>query len=422
MRNSQSFYYPLAVIAVLFFVFGFLTWVSGILIPYFQICLQLTNFEASLVSFAIYIAYFAFSLPSARILHYTGYKKGMALGLLLMALGTALFIPAAYGRTFPLFLFGLFVTGSGTTLLQAAVNPYVAIIGPIESTAQRIGFMGLANKLAGIICIVILGSVFLLDADKVVAEIGQVPPEQVAAVLDAYVLKVVKPYAIITIILLILAVLVYFSRLPEVDESKEQGEDISSKALSEKSSVFQYPNLVLGVLCLFVSTACEGLPIDGIIIYARSLGIPIEEGRVYIQYSLYAMLLGYIASTVLIPKYVSQQNGMVLCSLLGLVLSMGSFFTDGRISIYLLICTAFGAAMLWGMIWGLSLKGLGKFTKVGSAILLMSVVGGGIFPLVFGSLIDLNPGTPQMGVLLLIPCYFILLLYAIWGHKLARWT
>ncbi|GGG73214.1 glucose/galactose MFS transporter [Parapedobacter pyrenivorans] len=422
MSKSRSYYYPLAVIASLFFVFGFLTWISGILIPYFQICLQLSNVEASLVAFAIYIAYFTFSLPSAKILQWAGYKKGMALGLVIMAVGTLIFIPAAYLRAFPLFLIGLFVTGSGTTLLQAAVNPYVAVIGPIESTAQRIGFMGLANKLAGIICITLLGSVFLLDADSIITQIEGADAGAVTAILDDYVLKVVKPYIIITSVLLLLAVLVYFSRLPEVNESdSEQTKELSNIG-SQKSTVFQYPHLLLGVLCLFVSTACEGLPIDGIIIYSRALGIPIEEGRVYIQYSLYAMLLGYIASVVLIPKYLTQQGGMLLCAVLGLILSLASFYTEGVVSIYLLIFTAFGAAMLWGLIWGLSLRGLGRYTKIGSAILLMAVVGGGIFPLIFGRLIDVNTTYPQVSVLLLVPCYLILLFYAVWGHKYTSWS
>ena len=422
MTKANAYYYPLAVIATLFFIFGFLTWISGILIPYFQICLQLTNVEASLVAFAIYIAYFTFALPSAKILQRLGYKNGMALGLMMMAIGTFLFIPAAYIRAFPLFLIGLFITGSGTTLLQAAVNPYVAVIGTIESTAQRIGFMGLANKMAGILCVVILGSVFLLDADEIVAKIEGSNAADVALILDAYVLKVVKPYAIITLILVVMSVLVYLSRLPEVNEKENEIEEGGVYAAGGKKNVFQYPNLVFGVVCLFVSTACEGLPIDGIIIYSRALGIPIEDGRVYIQYSLYAMLLGYLASTILVPKYLNQQSTMFGCAILGIILSFGCVLTEGILSVYLLIFTAFGGAMLWGLIWGLSLRGLGRHTKTGSAILLMAVVGGGLFPLAFGKLIDINPAYPQWSVLLLIPCYIVLLLYSIWWYKLNHWS
>ncbi len=418
--KAPAYIYPLTIIGILFFVFGFLTWISGILIPYFQICLELSNVQASLVSFASYIAYFVMALPSAWILRYTGYKKGMAVGLIMMAAGTILFIPAAYSRTYIVFLTGLFITGAGVTLLQTAVNPYVAIIGPIESTAQRIGFMGLANKFAGIISIAILGSIFLFDADAVIANVNTAGAAEKASILDAYALKIVDPYLIITILLLLLAVMIFFSRMPEINETQKSERDLNS-SVTHKPGVFHYPYLILGVLSLFLSAACEGLPIDGIIIYSRSLGIPIEEARHYTQYTLYAMILGYLASTILIPKYMSQHIALQWCSLLGLAFTLGSYFNAGVVSIYFLIATGFGAAMLWGTIWGLSIRALGKYTKTGSAMLLMSVVGGGIFPLMFGKLIDDNTQHPQKAVLLLIPCYLGLLLFSSFGYRMENW-
>ncbi len=418
--KAPAYIYPLTIIGILFFVFGFLTWISGILIPYFQICLELSNVQASLVSFASYIAYFVMALPSAWILRYTGYKKGMAVGLIMMAAGTILFIPAAYSRTYIVFLTGLFITGAGVTLLQTAVNPYVAIIGPIESTAQRIGFMGLANKFAGIISIAILGSIFLFDADAVIANVNTAGAAEKAGILDAYALKIVDPYLIITILLLLLAVMIFFSRMPEINETQKSERDLNS-SVTHKPGVFHYPYLILGVLSLFLSAACEGLPIDGIIIYSRSLGIPIEEARHYTQYTLYAMILGYLASTILIPKYMSQHIALQWCSLLGLAFTLGSYFNAGVVSIYFLIATGFGAAMLWGTIWGLSIRALGKYTKTGSAMLLMSVVGGGIFPLMFGKLIDDNTQHPQKAVLLLIPCYLGLLLFSSFGYRMENW-
>jgi FHS family L-fucose permease-like MFS transporter len=420
MPGSKSYIYPLSIIGILFFAFGFLTWITGVLIPYFQICLQLTNTQASLVSFATYIAYFAMALPSAWVLKYTGYKKGMVLGLIMMAAGTALFIPAAYTRTYPLFLTGLFITGAGVTLLQTAVNPYVAIIGPIDSTAQRIGFMGLANKFAGIISTTALGSIFLFDADAIIANVNKAGVAAKATILNAYALKIVNPYLVITIVLLLLAVMIFFSRMPEINETQTEDGVITSE-IKHKASVFHYPYLLMGILCLFVSCACEGLPIDGIIIYSRSLGIPIEQARHFTQYTLYAMVLGYLASTILIPRYLSQHKALQWCAILGLALTLGSYFNKSVISIYCLILTGFGAAMLWGTIWGLSIRSLGRFTKTGSAMLLMSVVGGGIFPPVFGKIIDNSPAHPQNAVLLLIPCYLILLIFSGWGYRLESW-
>lgn len=417
MARARSYVYPLTIIAILFFVFGFITWVNGILIPYFQICLELTNFQSLLVAFASYIAYFFMAIPSAWILKYTGYRKGMVIGLLVMALGTAMFIPAAYARTYLLFLAGLFVTGTGLALLQTAANPYVAIIGPAESTAQRIGFMGVANKTAGILSQRILGAIFLLNADAVVARVSTAGAAEKTAILDEYVLKVVNPYLVITGILALLALIVFFSGLPEAEERQED----ATGQEQGKTSVSQFPYLVLGVIALLMAGGCEVIPIDGIILYSRSLGISLQESRHFAEYTLYAMLIGYVASTVLIPKWFSQQAALKYCAIAGIVLVTAACFTTGIISIYCLIVTGFGAAMLWGTIWGLAIRNLGKFTKIGSALLLMSVIGGGIFPLLFGSLIDLYPATPQVSLLVLIICYLYLLYYATRGFKKGEW-
>ncbi len=280
MTKRKSYIFPLSIIAVIFFVFGFIIWLNGVLIPYFKICLELTNFQASLVVFAAYIAYFVMALPSAGILKYTGYKKGMVLGLSVMAIGALMFIPAAYTRTYGLFLSGLFITGTGLTLLQASVNPYVAIIGPIESTAQRVGFLGFANKVAGIFSIFVLGSVFLLDADSIIATIAQVDAAEKAKILDLYALKIVGPYIMIASVFLSLAALIFFSNLPEIDDSVAE-EDGIAREIPSRSGVFRYPWLILGVVSMFFAISVEIIPVDGIILYSRSLGFSIEESQTF---------------------------------------------------------------------------------------------------------------------------------------------
>jgi FHS family L-fucose permease-like MFS transporter len=416
---SRSYIYPMFIIGTLFFVFGFLTWINGILIPYFQICLELSNFQSTWVAFSSYVAYFVMAIPSAKILKHTGYRKGMFFGLLVMALGTMLFIPAAYSRTYELFLFGLFITGSGLALLQTAANPYVAIIGPIESHAQRIGFMGLANKIAGLLSLAIFGSVFLFNADEVIAQITAVPEYEKNQILDAYALKIVLPYIIVTIVLLVLSVMIYFSGLPEVNEERAhtayEGETVKNK-------IVNYPYLVLGVLALFCAGACEVIPIDGIILYSKSLGISLNESRYFAQYTLYAMIAGYIASTVLIPKFLSQNKALMSSALWGIFFTISAYFTEGVISVGCVVLLGFCASVFWGTIWGLSLRGLGKFTKLGSAMLLMSVVGGGIFPMIFGGLMDINKHRPQNAILLLIPCFTFILFYALRGYKIKNWS
>jgi glucose/galactose transporter len=409
------------VISTIFFVFGFIIWLNGILIPYFKICLELTNFQASLVMFAAYIAYFIMALPSAWILKYTGYKKGMVIGLSVMAFGTILFIPAAYSRTYSLFLSGLFVTGTGLTLLQAAVNPYVAVIGPIESTAQRIGFMGLANKIAGIFSILVLGSLFLLDADSIITSITNIDIAKKAEILDVYALKIVVPYLLITGVLLLLAAMIFFSNLPEIDETGMEASN-ERKVVKQRATVFHHPWLILGVATMFLSIPCEVIPIDGVIIYSKALGIPLAEARHFPTYALAAMLVGYTASILLIPKYLSQNRALQIVSIWGILLSVGSYFSEGMTSIYCLVLTSCGTAVLWGTIWGLSLRGLGRYTKIGGAMLLMGVVGGALWPLLFGRLIDIYPQNPQNAVLMLIPLYLVALVFSSWGYRLESWS
>ncbi|HMR18603.1 MAG TPA: sugar MFS transporter [Sphingobacterium sp.] len=418
MNNRTALIYPLFIIGILFFVFGFITWANGVLIPYFRVGLELTNFQSTLVAFSAYLAYFFMAIPSAWILKRTGYKKGMFVGLLVMALGTLLFVPAAYSRAYWLFLTGLFVTGTGLALLQTAANPYVAVIGPIESTARRIGFMGLANKIAGFISLAALGSLFLADADTIIEQIAAASAVQKEAILRTYILGVVNPYLVITILLVALAIMIYFSKLPEVNESAETP-DVAER-VSSKKSVFQYPQLFFGIVALFFSSACEVIPIDGIILYSSALGLPIAESRYFAQYTLVAMTMGYVASIFLIPKYLSQQGALLMCTLWGIVMTIGAYFTSGVLSVVFVIAMGFSSAMLWGTIWGLALQGLGRFTKMGSALLLMSVVGGGIFPVIFGRLMDVNVSLPQNALLLLIPCNLVMFVYAVWAYRLNR--
>ncbi|MEY4538906.1 MAG: hypothetical protein RLZZ306_663 [Bacteroidota bacterium] len=421
MNQNKSYTLSLTIITFIFFVFGFIIWLNGVLIPYFQICLELDNFQASLVIFAANIAYFVMALPSAWVLKKTKYKKGMILGLLIMTIGTLMFIPAAYTRTYSIFLSGLFVTGTGLTLLQAAVNPYIAILGPIESTAQRVGFLGLANKTAGIFSITILGSIFLLNADEIIARVKTLNAIDKAAILDEYALKIVNPYIAITAILLIMALIIHLSKLPEIDDSKTEiaGEFIEIKP---RENIFQYPYLVLGVVTMFFASTCEVIPVDSIIIYSRALGLSIGDARIFPIYALLAMLMGYLATIILIPKYISQHKTLQFTAFWGILMSLGSYFTDGKTSIFLVSLMGFGTAMLWGTIWGLSLRGLGKFTKTGGAMLLMGIIGGAILPLFFGKLVDVNPQYPQNAILLMIPFYLVILSYGIWGYKLESWN
>jgi MFS transporter, FHS family, L-fucose permease len=401
--KKQSYLVPLIIIGVLFFIFGFVTWVNGTLITFFKKAFGLTNTSSYLVTFAFFISYTVMAIPSSIVLKKTGFKNGMALGLAVMAIGTLIFIPAANLVSYNLFLMGLFTIGIGLTVLQTASNPYVTIIGPRESAAQRISFMGVANKVAGILSQLFFGSLLLTGTTEISAE------ESLQ--------KVINPYIILTVVLLILAFLIKSSKnLPEPEEEQEESETNSNTA---KTSVFQHPNLVLGVIALFCYVGAEVIAGDTIINYGVSLGFPEEQAKNFGTYTLAMMLLGYFLGIFLIPKFVSQQTWLKLSSLFGVIVCLIGIFTSGLVSVWMIAILGLANAILWPAIWPLALEGIGKFTKIGSALLIMAIAGGAILPLIYGQLAD-SIGT-QKAYFVLIPLYLFILYFSISGHKKKSW-
>ncbi|HEV7382844.1 MAG TPA: sugar MFS transporter [Dyadobacter sp.] len=405
-NKNNNYLVPLIIIGVLFFVMGFVTWVNGTLITFFKKAFSLDNTSSYLVTFAFFISYTLMAIPSSMVLKKTGFKNGMSLGLLVMAAGTLIFIPAAEMASYNLFLVGLFTIGIGLTVLQTASNPYVTILGPRESAAQRISIMGIANKTAGIISQVVVGSLLLAGASSVD------PKDE----LD----KVVVPYLILTGVLVGLALLIRMSKgLVEVSE-EEEAPVATSNVVVEKTSVFQFPNLVLGVLALFCYVGVEVIAGDTIISYGVSLGFAEEEARLFGTYTLGGMMFGYVLGIVLIPKYVSQQAYLMFSAVLGVVVTVAAIFSTGFTSVLCIAVLGFANAVIWPALWPLALSGLGKFTKIGSALLIMGISGGAIMPLVYGGIAD-SIGSTQNAYWLMLPLYLFILYFGLVGHKKRSW-
>jgi FHS family L-fucose permease-like MFS transporter len=297
----KRFSRPIVIIGVLFFVFGFVTWLGSVLIPYLKIACQLSSFASYLVAFSFYISYTVMAVPAGAVLRRTGYKKGMSLGLLVMACGSVLFIPAAGMRAYQVFLAGLFVQGTGLAILQTAANPYVTILGPLESAARRMSIMGICNGIAGIIAPLIIGSVTLNDADAVRDNVARLSGAAKLAVLDGLAQRVILPYSIITMVLLVLAVWVFFSPLPEMHSDKTAEEDVAGG--TAKTSIFQFPHLLLGVMTLFLYVGVEVIAGDTIINYGSAQGFGLSVARFFSTATLGCMLAGYLIGIVLVPKY-----------------------------------------------------------------------------------------------------------------------
>ena len=408
-KQQSSSMGPIIIIGILFFVFGFVTWLNATLIPYLKISCELTSFESYLVTMAFYISYFVMALPSSFILNKVGFKNGMSLGLLTMAVGALIFIPAALTREYSYFLIGLFVQGTGLAILQTAANPYVTIVGPIESAAKRISIMGVANKVAGILSPIMLGAIVLDGTDDLVKQLATMDAVQKAIELDALSAKVMMPYIIIAVALVGLAAFVKLSNLPDI----EADDDVEENDIAiSKTSVLQFPNLVLGVIALFLYVGAEVIAVDTLISYGSSLGFEMSEAKFFSSFTLGAMIFGYFLGIALIPKVISQSKALMIASALGIVFVIIALMTSGYTSILFIAALGLANSIMWPAIWPLAINGLGKFTKQASALLVMAIAGGAIMPLMYGALSGNNMLGSQLAYIILIPSYLFILFYA----------
>ena len=434
--SKKDYLFSITVIGLFFFIFGFVTWLNGVLIPFLRTACELNDFQAYFVTFAFYVSYFVMALPSSAVLKKTGFKNGMAVGLWVMAVGTLIFIPAALTRTFGLFLTGLFVEGTGLALLQTASNPYVTIIGPRESAAKRISIMGIANKFAGVIAPIILASIILKDSHILEEKLAQAADQASRAlILDEMARNVIMPYIVMTVILLLLGLLLRYVHLPEVDTDAE--DEAVGVANMKKTSIWHFPHLILGVVTLFFYVGVEVIAGDSIIRYGQSLGIGMDSAKYFTSLTMVAMIIGYFAGIILIPKYLKQANALKICTILGVIFSLGAVFTPADkvftmpfidlvtfrpLQLVLPVTVLFVALMglanslVWPAVWPLALNGLGKFTKTASAMLIMAIAGGALIPLLYGKLAVVF--STQSAYWLCLPCYLVIMFYAFIGHKL----
>lgn len=424
---------PICIIAGLFFIFGFVTWINGALIPFMKTINELTDAQSYLVASASYISFVVMALPASYIIGKVGYKKGMSLGLAIMGVGALVFIPAAEARTYTLFLTGIFIQGLGMTLLQTASNPYITILGPMESAAKRIAIMGIANKIAGALGSLIFGAILLSGIDGIQEQLATVSSEEKTELLNNMADSVVMPYIIMAVVLFILAILITKAPLPHVEAEAIEEDVTDGNIQTKKTSIFQFPHLWLGVLTLFLYVGVEVIAGDTIISYGLSLGIPGEEAKSFTLMTLMAMVATYALGVFLIPKYVSQELALKASAILGILFSVCILFTNGFTSVLFVAALGISNALVWPAIWPLALNGMGKFTKTASALLVMAISGGAIIPPLYGALVDskkeelLLQGVEQAtatatsatsGYWILIPCYAFILFYAVYGHKI----
>ena len=432
MTTTQSNKTAIAIIAGLFFIFGFITWVNGALIPFMKTINELTEAQSYLVASASYISFVVMALPASYLLTKIGYRKGMSIGLFLMALGALVFIPAAESRTYWMFLTGIFIQGTGMTVLQTAANPYITILGPIESGAKRIAIMGIANKVAGALGSVIFGALLLSGIDEVKDLVSQVSADEKAALLDQMADSVFVPYVVMALVLFVLGLLMRRAPLPHVEAEARNDRETQSGG---SKTIFQYPHLWFGMLTLFVYVGAEVIAGDTIIAYGLALGISASKAKFFTTFTLMAMVATYALGVVLIPKYLSQKHALQISAMIGLVLSFCIISTTGFTSVLFVAALGIANALVWPAVWPLTLDGLGKHTKTAAALLIMAISGGAIIPPLYGRLVDsgkealIDSGLEAADALavaakesyyILIPCYAIIFVFALWGQRLKK--
>jgi MFS transporter, FHS family, L-fucose permease len=424
---KKTYLIPLLIIGGIFFVIGFGIGISGFLTPALRSAFDLGVGESYLVTAAIFSAFVIFGRPSAWVISHIGYRKSMVAAFAIMGAGMLLFVPSATTVSFPLFLLALFVGGIGNTLLQAAVNPYITIVGPMETAAVRMSLMGIMNKLAWWAAPLFLG--LFIDLQEV--RLGDV----------------IMPFYLVGGILLLLGIGVYFAPLPEV---RARGEDQESKDLESKvpegkghtgnertefldpesdharhkRSILQFPHLLLGALAIFLYAGIEILPMASIIDFARaSFGDEPNLER-YAGFVTVGLIAGYVFGVMTIPKIISQGQALTLFSFIGIASSLLLVLLPVQYAFFCLLLVSFANSLMWPAIWPLAIADLGKFTKAGSSILVMGIVGGGVIPLVFGFLVGLGEGGSavvsnyQNAYWILLPAYLFILYFALHGHRI----
>ena len=397
--NKNKTLIPLAFIGIMFFAIGFALGINSLLVPVLQSSLEISNAASYLIIAATFIPFLIFGYPAGLTIKAIGYKKTMSLSFFIFAVAFYLFILSANGGSFTLFLLASFVSGAANAYLQASVNPYITILGPLESAAKRISIMGICNKLAWPIPSIFI--VWLIGKD--VSSIGISDLE--------------SPFMIIILAFVILGIMAFFAPLPEV---KAEGEDASpdesadGSCPSGKTSVFQFPHLLLGCVALFLYVGVETVSLGTLVDYANSLGLPNAANYAWI--APIGIVIGYICGIIFIPRYINQATALKICSVIAILGSILVVIAPSDISIYFVSLMALGCSLMWPALWPLAIADLGRFTKSGSSLLIMAMFGGAVIPTVYGWLKDSY--SAQQAYWLCLPCFLFILYYGMYGCKI----
>ncbi len=401
---NKSYLFPLIMVTTLFFLWGFIHNLDPILIPHLKKAFTLTDLETAFIDSSVYAAYFAMALPAGYFMRKFGYKNGIILGLILFAIGSFLFLPAADTRQYIFFLGALFIIACGLTFLETAANPYVTILGPPETSVQRLNFSQSFNGLAATLAPLVGGWFIMKDSGDSDATMAAMSAVEKQAYLTAQVDSVKGPYMIIGIVIIVIAVLVVFTKLPDIKENKDEIEG------SSISHALKHSHLTWGIIAQFFYVGAQVCVISFFIRYITgSTDIVESEAKWYAGAAGFAFMIGRFAGTFLM-RFVAPNRLLMLYALACALLSTLAALAGGTIGIYAVIGVCFFMSIMFPTIFSMGIAGLGKDTKLGSSLIVMSIVGGAILPLGLGYVSDIT-GKIQYGYLVPMLCFLVIMFY-----------
>lgn len=396
MKNNRNLI-PLVYIGAMYFTVGFTMGINSYLLPLLQSALTVSAGESYLILAATFSAFLLFGYPSSLLIKRIGYKKTMAIAFAIYAVGFMMFIPSANRCSLRLFLLASFLCGTGNAVLQAAINPYVTILGPIDSAAKRMSMMGICNAFAWPTAPIILALIIGKEIEDVVLA------------------DITRPFFIISIVSLVLSVVMLFAPLKEIKAKGEDEADWGECPYAEhKKSIWQFPHLLIGCLALFLYVGVETIASATTVDYATNIGLANPDH--YAIYPSIGMVTGYICGILLIPKFVSQKLALKICAYIAVIGTLLVVSTPPEVSIICITVVSLGCSLMYPSLWPLAIVDLGRFTKTGSSLLVTSIVGGAVIPTCFGFLKD-SVGN-QAAYWLCLPSFLFILFYACYGCKI----
>jgi FHS family L-fucose permease-like MFS transporter len=412
--TANKYLLPFILITSLFFLWAFLHNINPVLIPHLKKACQLSDTQSSFIDFAVYIGYFLVAIPAGWFMHKYGYKKGILVGLILYGLGTILFVPAASARSYEFFLVALFIIASGATFLETVANPYITKLGPKETSEQRLNFAQSFNGVGAVVAPIIGGTFILSGIEHTPEQLQAMDPGTLNTYLQQEAGAVKLPYMVIGAIVLIVTILFFIIKLPEIKEEESQ------EGKSFSINVFRHSHVKWAVIAQFFYMGVQA-GIGSFIVRFSKYVANIPEKQAAILWGSVAMvgfMAGRFAGTYFM-RFIKPAKLLAIYSVICMVLLIIGISLTGKVAVYTVLAVPFFYSIMFPTIFALGIKDLGEESKIASSFIVMAIVGGAFFPLVMGFISD-KTGSIQIAYIVPLLCLVVVLYFALKGHRVIK--